>query len=357
MAANKDVMKLLDDISEDTDGEHQGEQFVAMGGDGFPLFGHIVAYTLGEARIPHDKARGIWDARGIPIKPASHIDALKKAIARYGNVEHSRALADGTTLTGVFRIRDKGMNKNKETKTDEYIWELSYHETKTAREAQNHESLLQIVVYKKGKDITTSDISVNYLDHSASEQIEEKADQIIQLIKHEFESLINNISNDQIRDTLIKAIKDKDGVPFVVGRGGAWFIPLSSRDFTMKAKLAIKDTRAYATGKLDVRIIPVVKDDDLKASIAEDVASHVKQEFETLLRDTLRKLEKTTNDDNAQAILQDAISEKATLMGLKDRYEALLATTIELKLDEQPQMQSQPSERVQALLNELRGAD
>lgn len=353
---NGKAMEMLDAITNDGARE---SALVASNGNDIPLFGYIVAYTLGEARIPHDEARRIWDARGIVIKPASHIDALKRAITRYSQVEHNYADAEGNELSCVFRVRFKGLDEtDAKAKVDNYIWEVSIHETKNARETQHHESLYQIIGTKRGKTIAMHDITTKDVENGASEHIRTRAMQIYNTIISEYESLTTNISNDQIRDTLISELKMKDGVPFVVGRGGAWFVPLKSRDFVLNVKAAIKDTRAYARNKLDVRIIPVMRDEDLKASIAEDVATHVKTEYETLLRETLRKLERTNDEDARVSVLQDAISEKATMMGLKDRYETLLSTTIELTLDDTPDTStSSMSERVSSLIAELKGVD
>jgi hypothetical protein len=354
MQGNQQAMTLLNRITGDE--ATTDKSIVASSNEQYPLYGYIVAYTLGEARIPHNKAKLVWDARGIPVSPATHIDALKRAITRYAQTEHSYRDEDGSVRTGVFRIRDKGVESHKDDKVDIYIWELSYHETTSARQVQHHESLLQMEVYKKGKGIDPTDIAVHFLDNSASDGIKVRAEQVTQVIIKEYESLITHISNDQIRDTVMRAIKQHDGVPFVVGRGGAWFVPLKSREFVISVKNAIKDTRAYARNSVDVRIIPVMKDDDIKASIAEDVAEHVKTDYEALLRTVLRRVQSATSDESREAVLQDAISKKATLMGLRDRYEELLSTTIELKLEpEQPR--TALSGRVAALMDELREVD
>lgn len=317
----------------------------------YPIYGYLIAYTFGEMWIPHNDAQTIWDARGIRVRPSTHIDALRKAISKF------REVTVGNT---IYRIRFRGYTKNERALI--YRWEVSKHTADDPECTQDHQSIAVIEARKVGKEILMEDITLRYLQETSdADTTHAIQNDIYQPVTSLYGRLITHINNDMIRDTVISHIKSHYGIRFVVGRGGAWFVPASEREFIQALKQCIKDSKAYARNNVDIRIVPVVRDKDLRDAVAEDVARHVKQEYHRLLKQTLRRLENVEDEDIAEDILGDAIEEKEKITSLMGKYESLLKTTIEVTLDEDDETETTNpmlmSGRLGALLSNLRKVD
>jgi len=341
----------------------KGEKFIVSSSGDLPLYGYLIAYSLGKCYIPHSDAEIIFTSRGLNIPHTISSDALKRAIATHDEKETTETTQNGELIKTIRRITPSGRVG------DKYYYDISLHMIQTSKQIK-HINLAQVVFTLSRTAITEYVIDIDgeivkgipetdipILRGLHLSEIHQEIEQLVNSIMETYLLQMTHINNDAIRDSITKYIKSHDGIPFVIGRGGAWFVPIMHKNFVKTVRDALKDAQKYATGNFDVRIIPVLKDDDLKMAIKLDIEDYAKSQFQSLLKSVYQKISQAEDESEIEKIINDASEDKLNIIGLAERYKTLLEMEITINTDEiQLETPNNPllTERFQAMLQSLR---
>lgn len=358
---NLKILKEFDEID---------ENIVISSGEKVSIYGYLIAYTLGKAYIPIQESYKIWTLRGFDIPILNSSDAIKKAISTY---QYSEITIDN--LKYILLITAKGKKKNV------FLWELSLHSYDInepqklishctighikCEKINNEYIITEAVLNSEKTDIPSNQNIIDNLgkmttNNNLSKLSRFLIDTITNIVLLS-NTLKTHINNDSIRDYITKRIKENGGIPFSAGRGGTWFIPYKKKEFVMNLRDAIKESRPYAHNKFDIRIIPVVKEEDLRKAIIEDAEEYAKQSLKNILIDTYNRIKKAKDENEAEAIISDATERKIELLGILDEYNQILSAKIQTMSDTviPTDLETHPviSDRIRALLHSLAGGE
>jgi len=340
-----EIKKTLDE----SDFARLGGKMLAMGkAEDGSFLGYLLGYSIGDRLISHDVADKKMDKIGMPedIRPSKsrERDAFKNACS----------------------LTEKEEEFSSPTLSKKYGTNAKFRAVYKADQVKPHEYIIDRKIFlvedeKDGKKIKKSDIQFDrlaritlviededkpnekcHIEAEPMSQGDEKTAMYLKgVIIDDWKVLMKSYTSKQIRDSLRKFVRQGDGIPYTVGRGGVWFMPKANNEENIKKWVEFcewcdKQNANGSDNRVDLRIIPALDLYGMKGKIAQDVSDEVQQRVKNLLEDTYAKLKDEKNEEKIEMVLAKQLaSKREDVDGLLSNYKKILKDEIgvTLKLD------------------------